>query len=290
MKDYLQGAYDLHIHCGPDVLPRKVTALEMAKRAVDCGMKGFAIKSHYAQTCLQAAAVRDIYPDCNAVGTLVLNSAVGGTNPMAVETAARMGAKIIWCPTFDSPGQRAYYLKNLPQYIGMQKKFLDNQIDIPAVALVDANGELLEAMKIILKLAKEYKMAVGTGHISHEETFALAKEARRIGFQKLIITHADWEFTHYSVEEQKALAGMGAYIEHSYTSPAEGAVPWEQVFREIREIGVEHCFITTDLGKMAGDYPEIGLVDYAKRLAHGGFSDEEIGIMMREVPAYLIEG
>lgn len=39
MKDYLQGAYDLHIHCGPDVLPRKVTALEMAKRAVDCGMK-----------------------------------------------------------------------------------------------------------------------------------------------------------------------------------------------------------------------------------------------------------
>ena len=31
MKDYLQGAYDLHIHCGPDVLPRKSLRLKWQK-------------------------------------------------------------------------------------------------------------------------------------------------------------------------------------------------------------------------------------------------------------------
>ena len=62
MTDLLKHAYDLHIHCGPDIIPRSVTALEMAERAVKRGMKGFAIKSHYAPTCLQAATVRACYP------------------------------------------------------------------------------------------------------------------------------------------------------------------------------------------------------------------------------------
>lgn len=34
MADLLKHAYDLHIHCGPDIIPRSVTALEMAERAV----------------------------------------------------------------------------------------------------------------------------------------------------------------------------------------------------------------------------------------------------------------
>ena len=110
MADLLKHAYDLHIHCGPDIIPRSVTALEMAERAVKRGMKGFAIKSHYAPTCLQAATVRACYPGCNAVGTITLNASVGGLNPLAVETAARMGAKIVWCPTFDSASQQDYYL------------------------------------------------------------------------------------------------------------------------------------------------------------------------------------
>ena len=47
MADLLKHAYDLHIHCGPDIIPRSVAALEMAERAVKRGMKGFAIKSQF---------------------------------------------------------------------------------------------------------------------------------------------------------------------------------------------------------------------------------------------------
>ena len=83
MDNLLEGAYDLHIHCGPDVIPRAVTGLEMAKRAAKCGMRGFAIKAHYDNTCQQAALVNELVPSCRAIGTLTMNSVTGGVNPMA---------------------------------------------------------------------------------------------------------------------------------------------------------------------------------------------------------------
>ena len=45
MKELIQGAYDLHVHSAPDVLPRKMTDVEMAKRIEESGMAGYAIKS-----------------------------------------------------------------------------------------------------------------------------------------------------------------------------------------------------------------------------------------------------
>lgn len=142
MEHLLKNAYDLHIHCGPDIIPRSVTALEMAKRAAERGMRGFAIKSHYAPTCLLAASVRACYPECNAVGTVTLNASVGGLNPLAVETAARMGGRMVWCPTFDSAWQQSYYLRHLPGYISMQKKMMDAGEAIPSYNLLDSRGEL----------------------------------------------------------------------------------------------------------------------------------------------------
>lgn len=289
MVDLLRHAYDLHIHCGPDVVPRSVTALEMAERAVKRGMKGFAIKSHYAPTCLQAATVRASYPECNAVGTITLNASVGGLNPLAAETAARMGAKIVWCPTFDSASQQNYYLKHLPQYIDMQKTMLDNGCKVPSYCLIDASGKLCHEMQEVLDVAQSHDLVLATGHITHEETFALARESYKRGFKKLLITHADWEFTHYTAEEQQELVGLGAWIEHSYTSPAEGCVAWENVAGEIRAIGAGRCIITTDLGKANGIFPDDGLWDYAERLLQMGFSEGEISAMICENPGFLVE-
>jgi hypothetical protein len=102
MKDLIKGAYDLHVHSAPDVLPRKMDDIEMAQRIIDAGMAGYAIKSHYFCTAERAALINKMYPQCNALGAITLNSSVGGINPTAVEMAARAGAKIVWFPTCDS--------------------------------------------------------------------------------------------------------------------------------------------------------------------------------------------
>lgn len=69
--------------------------LEMAQRIVACGMAGYAIKSHYFCTAERATLIKTLYPACGAVGTITLNSSVGGINPMAVEMGARGGARLV---------------------------------------------------------------------------------------------------------------------------------------------------------------------------------------------------
>ena len=219
-----------------------------------------------------------------------MNSTVGGVNPMAVEMAARTGARIVWCPTFDSASQQKYYLENLPEYIVMQSKLLGRGVEVPSYCLIDQEGSLTREMSDVLDLVQEYDMVLATGHITHPETFALAKEAHRRGFHKLLITHADWSFTHYSIEEKLALVELGAMIEHTYTSPALlHSVSWEESFREMRAVGAEHIVASTDLGQAKNVFPDEGLQFYAEKILEAGFTREELRQMLVTNPAVLVE-
>ena len=289
MSSILQDAYDLHIHCWPDVVERKVSDHEMAERAIAAGMKGFVIKSHYTPTAERAAVTRKLYPACNAVGCIVLNTTVGGINPMAVECAARNNARIVWFPTMDSSHDQNYMLEHLPIHVAMQARLKEMGIPVKPVGILDETGKLIPEVYDVLAVVKEHDLAVASGHMSHPETFAMVKAASEAGVRKIIITHADWESTYYSIEDQKKLVAMGAMIEHSFTSPWQGHVSWEEVYDQIRQIGTEHCYISTDLGQKQNIYPDEDLKEYAERLLENGFSEKELHTLLVENPAYLVE-
>ncbi len=104
----VRGAYDLHVHVEPDVMRRQVTDLELARRCRDVGLAGFALKSHYVPTAERAAVLNQVLGgDVRVLGALTLNASVGGLNPIAVEIAAREGARILWMPTLDAANHRA---------------------------------------------------------------------------------------------------------------------------------------------------------------------------------------
>ena len=94
MRELIQGAYDLHVHTAPDVLPRRLDDFEMAQRVMDSGMAGFAMKSHYFCTGERAAMTRKLYPECDAVGTITLNGSVGGINPCLLYTSGRLNRRL----------------------------------------------------------------------------------------------------------------------------------------------------------------------------------------------------
>src|SRR5581483_6626576 len=100
-RDLVRGAYDLHVHSGPDLLPRSASDLDLAYRCRERGLAGFVIKSHYIPSAPRAALVRMVVPEVHVLGSIVLNNAIGGINPIAVEIAARAGVRIVWMPTFD---------------------------------------------------------------------------------------------------------------------------------------------------------------------------------------------
>ena len=70
MKELIQGAYDLHVHSAPDVLPRKMTDVETAKRIEASGMAGYAIKSHYFCTAERAKIINEMFPKCHTIGAI----------------------------------------------------------------------------------------------------------------------------------------------------------------------------------------------------------------------------
>ena len=102
MSNLLNDVIDIHIHTSPDVNPRRLNDYEAANAASKAGMKAIVIKSHHAMTADRAALVNELVEGIQIFGGLALNYAAGGLNPQAVETALRLGAKLIWMPTLDA--------------------------------------------------------------------------------------------------------------------------------------------------------------------------------------------
>ncbi len=294
MKELIRGAYDLHVHPGPDVQTRKITDLEQARRIVENGMGGFAIKCHYLCTAQRAEIVNTIYPDCYAIGTLTLNHSMGGLNPVAVEIAARAGAKIIWLPSVDSKHERDYLFgKNsqnviLPYWAKILKDLDDAGIGCPPITLTDDDGRLKDEVRDILSIARQYDICVATSHISQYETFAVAKASHEMGYQKLLISHVLYPSTRFTLEERKELMRLGALLEYSYSTFTTKKTTYEQTLKGILESGPDNCIISSDLGMPNGEIPDVGLQNLCNMLYRDGITPEQIHKMNRDNPAYLI--
>lgn len=62
VKELIKGAYDMHIHSEPDVLPRKFDDIVLAEHATAAGMAGVVLKSHYICTADRANLINKMFP------------------------------------------------------------------------------------------------------------------------------------------------------------------------------------------------------------------------------------
>lgn len=296
MESLIENAFDMHVHSGPDVLPRKVSDIELAKRIIDSEMNGYIIKSHYFNSAERASLVREVFPKCNVQGAIALNSSVGGLNPAAVQLAVMSGIKLIWFPTSDAKheqdamfGDNAPPPEKLPFWAKVVAEMREKNINCPAVGVLE-NGRLKDEVYDILDIAARNDVVVATGHLAHDETFAVAKAAKERGVKKLLITHVTFPTTFYTVDEQKELLACGAYMEHCYTTYASGKVEFGVIAEHIRAVGAEHVVLSSDLGQPRGVYPDEGMLQFAKDLVGQGFTEKEIHRMNSENPLMLVGG
>ena len=104
----LKGAFDFRIHTGPEPDgERRTDYLEAGRNAYEAEMAGFVLMKHRQPTALAAYALNRMYPGFHAVGSIVLNTSVGGLNPDAVEASAKLGSKVVWMPTQDAETDQA---------------------------------------------------------------------------------------------------------------------------------------------------------------------------------------
>ncbi len=274
-RELLRGAVDIHVHAAPDpYTDRRLDARALLIQAKAAGMRGLVLKSHEYPTQPLAWALGSEIGGISVYGGLSLDYGVGGLNPEAVSVSLRLGARVIWMPTFDAEQWR--------RYGGEQVHSAG-----PGIVVLDERGSLLPVCHEILDLIDEHDAVLASGHLSVEETAALLGESRRRGIRS-VITHASFWIP---VEVQRELAEAGAYIEQcAITSQGEhGDGAFETVAEQVRAVGPEHVILSTDLGQADNPPPPLGFGSWIERFLGARFTAAEVGRMVHENPMALLE-
>jgi hypothetical protein len=282
-RELVRGAYDIHTHVLPDVMPRITSDLQLARRCLEVGMPGYVLKSHYTMTAERATVV-SMATGADVIGAITLNWPVGGINPLGVEICARLGGRFVWMPTADAANDvRARSEQPQPGkpagFIALQGELDAKGLARPPLEVLDDRGEVSESVRAVLRVIAEHDMVLCTGHLSGPEIGTVVRAARSEGVRRIVVTHPDFPTQSLGRPEQESLAGMGCLLERCFGTPHAGRVPWETVFANIRACGPAHSVISSDLGQPQNPPVEDGIALMADRLLGAGFSDAEVRTM-----------
>jgi uncharacterized protein DUF6282 len=271
----LEGAIDVHVHSYPDDRPRSIDAIEVARLARARKMRAIVLKNHYDPTAGLAYLVRKVVPDIEVFGGVALNLTVGGINAAAVEHMAAVSGgfgRIVWMPTFDAENQVRTSKENRPF--------------VP----VTQNGELLPAVRDVLAVIAKRDLVLATGHSSPREALLILREAKRLGVQRMIVTHAMNTPVSMSVAEMQEAASLGAYIEFvgGSLTAADAEARINRYAEAIRQIGPELCVLSSDLGQQGNAQPPDGFGEFLVSLRSRGFTPQDVDRMAKQNPARLL--
>ena len=271
----LAGTIDIHVHSAPDNVARSIDALDEARLAQARGMRGIVLKNHYEGTAGLVYLARKQTPGLEIFGGIDLNLTVGGMNPAAVEHMTQVTGgwgRVVWMSTFDAENQVRYSRENRP------------------FVRVLREGQLLPETKAVIGVIAKHRLTLATGHVSAEEALMLLREARAQGVERMVVTHAINAPILMTVPQMIEAARLGAYIEFA-GSTMRNASAAERVDRfaaAIRQVGPEHCILSSDLGQDGNPLPPDGYAEFLTAMRAKGFSTQEIATMSRANPAKLL--
>jgi hypothetical protein len=284
----IKGLIDFHTHAAPDVFGRAVDDDELAALAAARQMEAVVFKNHVASTADRAWLARKRAPGVKIFGGIVLNGAVGGIHPQAVEWMWRMQGghgRVVWFPTFDA----------------------DNHVRRAATApsgirVVDERGAVLPAVREVLKVCARQRLVVHTGHSSAQQALTIIAAAREEGCDRIVVTHAQFDVVGMDEAQMKKAASLGAKMEVCALGilvGPEAPLEWmrhsarvalAETAKCIRSVGAQHFVLGTDLGQTGNPTPVDGLQMFVTGLQAEGISRGQIETMGREVPGALLMG
>ncbi len=287
-RDLLHGAIDLHIHTAPDIVPRLMDDLALARAARDAGMAAIVLKSHHMLTADRAQIAQGRFPELRVFGGLALNlPACGGLNPDAVKVAIRMGAKIIWLPTLSAVNHIERTKTRITGNLGIMSRGFRPE----PVRVVGEDGGVRPELIEILTLIAEADVVLATGHLSVPEIKAVVDAALAAGVRKILVNHPELWLIGMSGEDQRALAAKGALMEmciRSVTAPGHGEASPKSIAEQIRGVGAAHVIMATDYGQVDSPPAPEGMRWYIAQMLKCGVSPADIEIMTKANPSQLL--
>lgn len=267
----LQGVVDIHIHTNPDIRLRRLSDLQLAAEARRVGARAIVIKSHLVTTMDRATIAREAVSGIDVFGGIVLNPHVGGLNAVAVDTAIKLGAKIVWLPTSFSANER----KRQGKSDGIETV---------------TGGKVAPALIPILKMVAEADIVLGTGHGTPSEILVVVEEARKQGVGKIVVNHPEWATIDMSIDDQKRLAQFDVFFERCYARNVGGA--YEKNFyrnlKAMEAIGFESTIVATDGGQVENPVWSAALAEYIGFLLQAGVPQATVDRMTKTNPAQVL--
>ncbi|MEX2264542.1 MAG: DUF6282 family protein [Bryobacteraceae bacterium] len=271
----LHGVVDIHVHSDPDSVPRSIDAIDIAKLAQKRGIRALLLKNHYEPTASLAYLVRKEVPGIELYGGIALNLTVGGMNSAAVERMTKVKGgwgRVVWLPTFDAENQVRFSKESRP------------------FVSVSRGGKLLPETLEVLRVIARNKLTLATGHSSPQEVLMLIREAKRLGVERIVVTHAMLPPVRMNIEQMREAVKLGALLEFVYNAliGANKVFDMPEYAKAIRAVGVEGVILSSDLGQAGNPLHPDGLEAFFRGLREQGFSERDIETMAKRNPARLL--
>ncbi len=284
----MQGAVDVHVHSEPDLFPRIADDVGVARHAASLGLRAISLKCHSERTTSRAYLAQQMVENIQIVGGIVLNRAVGGINPAAVEAALQLGARHVWMPTVDA-ANHARTFGSTGAY-DKQSSTVAKSADM-GIEVFDSSGAPIEGLIDVLDLIVEHRAILSTCHLSVPEIERLVTLSRERGVEKIMITHPFFKVPSLDIETLKRLVAQGAYAEFGYctVSPMWNHAPLTRVVDAIRTLGADRCILMSDAGQRHNPMPAECLRVFAQSVHESGIPEDSIERMIKHNPLELLE-
>ena len=267
----LTGVIDMHVHAGPDSLPRAMNDLEAARRARDAGLRAIVLKNHFTMTADRAALAVEQVEGLEIFGGIALNRAVGGINPEAVRQSVAFDGgrgKVVWLPTFDAE----FYVKRAgtgATYVSVMK-----------------NGNPVAELVEVFQIVAENNLILAMGHSAPEEVLVLIPFAKKQGVRQILVTHVfGQDATNLQMQQ---MADAGAMMELDWLAAYTNPELLKDYVEVIQSIGAEHFIISSDFGQAGNPDHATGMRQFIKALIEAGINQAQIQMMARNNPATLL--
>lgn len=280
-KISLKGVIDMHVHSNPDIRRRAYDDFDLMEAAIRVGARAIVIKTHQGTTMDRAylcnrhnELIHQGDNDFTMYGSVTLNRQVGGINPAAVESALKLGAKVIWLPT-----------QSAGNHLRRNGQSTDNCVE------VIKDGNIVPELGDIFRLINEFDAVLGTAHLSPEECFRIVEAARDAGVKKIVITHPEWWLVGMSIEDQiRMVNDYNVILEHCFAQPFDGGYKsnLEMNLEAILACGFKNVMVSTDGGQVENPNWEIALEQYITYLAGHGIPPEQIHYMTHTIQEWLL--
>ena len=284
LNDILIGAVDLHCHSGPSVMPRCIDHIQVMKEGAAAKMKAILIKDHYYSATPVTELLMNHFQELGVqmLSGVPLNNSTGGINRFAVDHGIKLGAKLIWMPTFSSRNHITHHKSDKD----FEKKFpttKEKMLTPVELGVLDDNGRLLDEVKFILDMIAEADIVLSGGHLHISEIFPLFEEAKKRGVKKLLVNHPSY-LIDATEDEMRELVTMGAYLEHSMCMFVPGSkfhfYSPRNLDNLIKAGTVDRTILGSDLGQVGNPTPIEGFKNVIATCLDLNYSQTDIKKMI----------